>query len=251
MIISDKFVFIHNCHCGGSSIRNGILPHTFNLIHNFPLSSCYWHKPVRILYDETNLKHDNIPSLLQYSNLPKFGLTRNPWDWYVSLFHHSLPNGPFMKTYSPNREFHEFVTNLLSDDYNNNLGDMVFAPPGDPITPHKINKPRILSETGMGLFTFRNIYTFIIEYPSIINDKKYPTDIQFDVDVYKLEGGIVEMITEFCNSHNIPIKFDIPHAHRNSTGHKKYVEYYTDHLVDLVATKDRFIINKFGYKFGE
>lgn len=43
----------------------------------------------------------------------------------------------------------------------------------------------------------------------------------------------------------------LPHEKRNTTGRKRYTEYYTPALRDLVAEKFRVDIEAFGYEFGD
>lgn len=40
--------------------------------------------------------------------------------------------------------------------------------------------------------------------------------------------------------------------HSNKSSYKKpYTKYYTQELIDIVAEKEKWVIERFGYKFGE
>jgi len=131
MIIQDKFVFLHNCHCGGHTVRS-FLTKLFPSAKYFPLKSGHWHKPIRALY-----KDDYWGRLIkdiseEDKHKVNFGFVRNPWDWYVSFYYHQKPDGRFFKTYTENRNdsFDTFLTNLLSKDYNFKHQNVLFFPPG-------------------------------------------------------------------------------------------------------------------------
>ena len=116
MIIHDRFVFIHNCHCGGNTVRI-ILKNMFPHAKHLPLHSGHWHKPVRALYKNDYWGKTVTEIGENDKNKIKFGYVRNPWDWYVSFYYHQKrSNGLFYKTFTtPGKDdFETFVTNLLS-----------------------------------------------------------------------------------------------------------------------------------------
>ena len=69
MIVTDKFVFVHLPRSGGTFVSEVIkkfFPSAYEIGH---------HLPRELLPEE-------------YSHLPVLGTIRNPWDFYVSLYHY-------------------------------------------------------------------------------------------------------------------------------------------------------------------
>src|ERR671925_190022 len=76
MFITRQFVFLHVPKTGGAFIR-GV---------------CEDHLPEGSIVEldkwEPHGSYDEIPS--EFDQLPRLSFARNPWDWYVSWYHHTL-----------------------------------------------------------------------------------------------------------------------------------------------------------------
>ncbi len=68
MIVTDHFVYIHVSRTGGTFLNRLILDRM---------------PGARMLQYHGHL--EKLP--IEYSHLPVIGFARNPWDWYVSMFH--------------------------------------------------------------------------------------------------------------------------------------------------------------------
>ena len=72
MIVTDKFVFVHLPRSGGTFVSE-VIRKFFPSAHEVG-----YHLPRELLPRE-------------YSNLPVLGTVRNPWEFYVSWYHHVWP----------------------------------------------------------------------------------------------------------------------------------------------------------------
>ena len=72
MIVTDKFVFVHLPRSGGTFVSDVIrkfFPSAHEIGHHLP--------------------RELLPR--EYSHLPVLGTVRNPWEFYVSLYHYVWP----------------------------------------------------------------------------------------------------------------------------------------------------------------
>ena len=70
MIVTDKFVFVHLPRTGGTFVSEVIrkfFPSAHEIGHHLP--------------------RELLPR--EYSHLPVLGTVRNPWEFYVSLYHYA------------------------------------------------------------------------------------------------------------------------------------------------------------------
>jgi hypothetical protein len=77
VLITPHFTFVHLPKTGGTFIER----------------TCRKHLPVE--YETANIHEPVVSIPPEYANLPIFTLVRNPWDWYVSWFHHQQQFEPF------------------------------------------------------------------------------------------------------------------------------------------------------------
>jgi hypothetical protein len=70
MVVTPDFVFVHVPKTAGRFIRRVLHEH-FDVLCE----------------DELHPAYDQVPE--QYASLPAFCVIRNPWDWYVSLYHYT------------------------------------------------------------------------------------------------------------------------------------------------------------------
>ena len=145
------------------------------------------------------------------------GSIRNPWDWYVS-WHTFIKDDPrFKDIYKP--DFKEFMLHI----FNKKKGKYPF------INFNSINYNDI------GVFAYRYIQMCCNVFLEDL--------ISYYIRFEDIEGGIEDVCL------NYPPKNFVDLPHMNKTNHKKYTDYYDDELREMVAHKDRIIIERFGYKF--
>src|SRR5689334_18614958 len=73
MLVTDRFVFVHLPRSGGtfvSQVIQKVFPEAHEVGYHLPLSA--------------------LPA--EFSHLPVLGTVRNPWDFYVSWYHHQESN---------------------------------------------------------------------------------------------------------------------------------------------------------------
>lgn len=245
MIIDDKFVFIHNPHTGGAFIRSA-LKKAFPKATFMELTA--WHTPIQNLDPK-------------YNNRFKFGIIRNPWEWYVSFFHHQRPNGPLVRLFTNYQtdNFSLFLKNILSTDFIKNRLEMKFHPVGNPYVPATVPKLQYMYNLDIGFFSYRYIYMFFNNYENIFfnTDKNLifkEHDSLISVNkVIKNEGMVTNLINMF-DERNIQIEPKVKKEwtitpRENTVPRRHYKSYYTKELIELVQYKDRLIIDKYGYKF--
>ena len=158
---------------------------------------------------------DTISLIENPSNYTIFSFVRNPWSWYVSWYFY------ICKTRGIDSDFYLEYDNLNSfSDFLN----YVFQ-----------NESRLVFED-YGNRKFAQ-FTEWLE----LKDQKLIENIFKIEDIAKNQYLLKEKI-------GLDICFD---RKSNSTEHKRYVEYYNDSMVDMVAEMHRGDIKRFKYSFGE
>jgi len=241
MIINDKFVFIHNPRTGGAFIKN-LCKRSFSDSKFADLQD--YHLPIASLEE-------------QYRDRLKFGMIRNPWAWYVSLYHFQQPRGQWLRLCSPNNNFKEFVTTLLSSEFAKKNKQTKFFPVGNPSAPKTVPVFQYMHDLSVGFFSYRYIYMFFDLYKDIFGGQE---DIFANHDnllsldcVLKTEELPNNVINLFDKNYIIvpteEKKRWKKEPKRNYTKHKPYQHYYDEELIELVEFKDRLIIEKYNYEF--
>jgi hypothetical protein len=193
---------------------------------------------------------ENIPSTRQvvpqhdgyitikgnHKNKPVIGVIRNPWDWYVSLYHFHLPSkGSFMyPIIEKGGSFKGFLKLFL----NKEKGRI-----------HDINFDW-LSNMNVGPYSYRVIKCFNKNGLNI----KSIGDCNFNVvNIIKMENLVPNFIN-VLNEKGITLSDEIINELKskdkvNTSDHKDYRQYYDDECAELVSIKDRLIIKEFNYEF--
>ena len=240
MIISDKFVFIHNPRTGGAFIKTmfkEILP-----IEDFrPLEE--YHLPVSA-----------IPAA--HRDKLKFGMVRNPWAWYVSLYHFQQPNGKWLSMCLKNKErtFKNFLKTFLSSDFAEENKNKLFHPVGNPKAPADVPKFKYIKDLDIGFFTYRYIYLFFNDYQDIFSQKLHMNhdkliSTNHILKTEKVPHNIIKLLSNKIVIPNKTINTWKSMPKKNHTKHRDYKSYYDKELIELVRYKDRLIIDKYGYEF--
>ena len=210
MIISKHFVFIHFPRTGGRFIRK-----MFNLF-----APRRWE--AELLGEHMHVS--DIPPTHQ--QLPRFGFVRNPYDWYVSwyFFHMNVWRNELFNEISDNgkKDFKSTLITGCEMDYRK-----LFKDDYDPDKYGSIGgyTAYLLAMFGgdldnVRLGRFENLRN---DFLSIISDIiELPTLLKYGVNWY-------------------PKVNKSPHSH--------YSEYYDDELREIIAEKDKMMLDRFGYVF--
>jgi len=244
MIIDSKFVFVHNPRTGGAFVRR-VLKNICSSSLFLPLEE--WHTPVH------DLKRHDFKKF-------KFGVIRNPWDWYVSLYHFQQPHGKWLKltnSLGPKNTFHHFLSVFLSDKFAQKHQDMKFYPVGNPYKKATVPVFEYMRNLDIGFFSYRYIYMFCKNYENIFYNKniifkRHNRLLSLDrvLRNESLSTSLINLIADkgICDKEKA-ITICRTCKKVNPTKHKHYSRYYTKKLINLVKYKDRLIIDKYNYKF--
>lgn len=218
MVTTDKFVFLHLQKCGGSFIRNFMLENIPSAKNIVPQHDGY-----------TTIKSN-------HKNKPVIGVIRNPWDWYVSLYHFHLPSkGSFMHPIIEKGGSFKGFLNLFLNKKKGRIHDINF----DWVT-----------KMDVGPYSYRVIKCF---NKSGLNIKNIG-DCNFNgVNIIKMENlvfNFIDVLTEKGITLSDETINKLKSRNKvNTSAHKNYRQYYDDNTIELVSKKDRLIIKHFNYEF--
>ena len=195
MVSTEQFVFLHLEKCAGTFI-------TKFLLEAFPGS---------------DYEKGSAPLPFHPANKFVFGSIRNPWDWYVSLYHNT---GGVQKKLPKGITFTDFVKNMCSKE--GIWHDLDFAK---------------MHQRDIGMLSFRYFNTY----------KVFP---DFICRVEDLKAEIVRCFASFDHPLSLKNKNLLNKMEKVNVGKRgNYRDYYTNETRDLVAHKDRMIINTYQYTF--
>jgi len=230
MIATRRFLFIHLHKSGGTFVNRWLL-------RFFPeAKQIGYHLPRRL-----------VP--VEFAHLPAVGLVRNPWSYYVSwfAFQSSMPrpNALFQVLSDEGRLGFEGTIRAMLDlgSGGEQLDTLVAALP-NAYTSHGLNLPgpelEAIRNTGLGFYSF--LYSYMYDGDGRL---EVATMEGMRDEFPKLVATLGEPVSEAAASDfaNAPA--------RNSSAHRPYPEYYDADLRDLVGERDRGVIERFGYRFGE
>lgn len=242
MINCSDFIFIHNPRTGGAYVKT--------LFKDYIPLSCF--SPLK----DYHLPISKVP--MESRDKLTFGLVRNPWSWYVSLYYFQQPNGKWLSL-TKAKSFPDFIRTFLSDEFIQENQDKKFYPVGNPYLPPTIPKFRYMKDLRVGFFSYRYIYMFFNDYQQIFASRDFESfrenhsELRSVDRVLRLEDvpqNIIKLLAD--NQAPVPAKL-VPKwkkaPKKNHTNHRQYQQLYTDPLIELVAKKDSIIIEKYGYKF--
>jgi len=240
MIISKHFVYIHTSRTAGTFLNKLILNHV---------------PGARMFRYHGHLR--DLPS--SFSHLPIIGFVRNPWDWYVSMFGDYRRKQQYVYEIISKRGvlgFGETISRFL------NLGDnsiqsrklleqLVAAAPVviDARTPPRRRHPGLRSEHfkdypqdhGYYSWLFRLMYESEISHS--IHMGRFENLRDETLRLFELTGTpITEGITDYLQQSE-PLNA--------SPRPDSYIGEYPPRLEQLVANKEKYLIDQFGYEFSE
>jgi len=240
MIVTEHFVYIHVSRTGGTFLNKLILEHV---------------PGARMLQYHGQLK--DLPD--SYSQLPVIGFVRNPWDWYVSMYFDYRRKKQYV--YEIISEggvvgFKETVARFLrlgdNSDQSKNLLDKLVAAAPEAIntqTPSRLGNPGLRSE-------------HFAAFPKEFGYYSWLTRLMFEakkrhrVHLGRFENLREEALRLFTLT-DTPITAGITaylqqaDALNSSPRPTDIIGTYSPELELLVAEKDKYLIDQFGYDFSE
>jgi hypothetical protein len=230
MIVTDKFVFVHLPRSGGTFVSE-VIRKFFSSAHEIG-----YHLPRTLLPRE-------------HSHLPVLGAVRNPWEFYVSWYHHVWPRDattPLISwmTENGNLGFAGTARNALNLGVNNKRLDALIEMLPVRVDYRGRNIPNITKEamrsvrgTGVGYYTFR--FNHLFGNAGDMFFCRLETLRQDLVAFFEGIGAATDELRDYV----------LRSEKKNSAEHLHYSTYYTPELADLVLIRDRPLIKRFGYVF--
>ncbi len=235
MLVTNKFVFIHMHKTGGQSINTVItqcMPDHKFIGYHFP--------------------RQLLPA--QYSHLPIIGVIRNPWDWYVSWFafnNRNEINNPLFYVLSDGgvADFKKTITNLV------NLGSDTKASQQYRRALIGVLPNTLKGNEGVGLTKddIRHFSSNETGYYSWLFTRMHGL-VEADKKMICRFENLQQEFSDIMNKLSIKeadaMEVGLEKSPRlNSSKHNHYSQYYDDDLRDLIALKEKSLIENYHYQF--
>jgi hypothetical protein len=230
MLITDKFVFLHLPRSGGTFV--------YDVVRKFFPSAreIGYHLPRELLPGE-------------YSHLPILGTVRNPWEFYVSWYHHVRPRNTASILFSCLSEngkhgFEETTRNALNLGVSDERLDVLIGMLPEHVDYRRRNVPNITKDsmrkirgTGVGYYTFRFNQLF-----GKADDVFFCRLDSLREDLVAFFDGI-GVTTDELRDHVLSLD------KKNTSEYTHASTYYTAELAELVRIRDRPLVERFGFTF--
>ena len=235
MICTDKFVFIHMHKTGGQSL-NHVIEQCMTKVQHIG-----YHYPIQMLPPE-------------YTQLPIVGMVRNPWDWYISWYAFNTranANNPLFFILSNGRQadFKQTVRNLILLGADTQTGKQYRDALATMLPEHLEGNQGVgLSKNCVNNFidNTSGYYSWLFQrMHGEINSKALHIG-RFE----NLQEDFVAIMENLSAAESDSIRSKLASMTRiNVSHHSHYSRYYDDELRELVAEKEKLIIQKYDYKF--
>ena len=240
MIVTKHFVYIHTSRSAGTFLNKLILEHVPGA------QMIQYHGHLR-----------DLPT--EFSHLPVIGFVRNPWDWYVSMFFDYRRKHQYVYQIISDRGalgYEETVSRFLKLGDNSALSkrlldQLVKAAPTNinARTPAPRHLPGLRSEHFSNFPEDLGYYSWLFKL-MFESKKTHPVHIgRFEdlreeaLRLFTITGTpITEAITSYLEKTE-PLN--------SSPRPNTFVGGYPPKLEQLVADKEKYLIEKFGYEFSE
>ena len=240
MIVTKHFVYIHTSRSAGTFLNNLILKQV---------------PDAQMLQYHGHL--NDLPE--QFAQLPVIGFVRNPWDWYVSMFADYRRKQQYVYQIISERGalgFEVSVSRFLKLGDNSDQSKMLL----DRLVkmaPRAINagNPTRRQLPGLRSEHFAN-YPENQGYYSWLFQLMYQTERAHDIHIGRFEN-LREDALRLLEQTGTPITNGITaylkeaKAMNSSPRPKSFVEGYGPELEQLIAEKEKVLIDRFGYEFSE
>ena len=230
-------------------------------------------------------KHNQASPELRESGKAFIGSIREPWGWYMSLFSYGCQKkgGVFLRTTNPARWKQLRKAGTLNGDdsfaeYSPKfMREQIYADPDNAENFRKWLKlvltegpHRALVEDGFaespisaigGLMTFRYFLLFVdggVQVPDSVNTlkklqahEKKNLFVKHIIRNERLAEDLIKAVEDSGETLTPDQQSQIRDAPRTNTSTRKFGKdhYYDDETIALVAEREKFIIEKFGYAF--
>jgi hypothetical protein len=229
MIVTPRFVFLHLHKSGGTFVNAGLMRFVAGARH------VGYHLP-----------RSMIPQ--QFASLPLLGLVRNPWSYYVSWysFQRSRPRpNALFQTLSDGGtlDFKATLHNMLNLDRDEGLLQRVLAAMPTAYTNQGLNLPGFalapIRGSGLGFYSF--LYRYLYG-PDISTVNLAPME-HLRTEVPQLLHAVGEPMTASLRDYigTAPAL--------NTSEHEPHRQFYDAALAQLVAERDRLVIERHSYEF--
>ncbi len=231
MIATDRFVYLHLHKSGGTFVNECLLrfvPGAVRLGYHLPRSL--------------------IPP--RFATLPVLGFARSPWSYYVSWHafqsQRPQPNALF-RCMSENRrlDFAGTVRNLLELGRDDRRLDALLACLPTDYGNQGLNLPAFalapIRGSGEGFYGYLFRYLYGDTHAGITIGRAENLRSDLSAFLERFDGLLTPPLRDFIAGE----------APRNASRHRDYREYYDDELVALVAERDRAVIERCAYRFGD
>jgi len=240
MIVTKHFVYIHTSRTAGTFLNKLILEHV---------------PGARMIQYHGHLR--DLPA--EFSHLPVIGFVRNPWDWYVSMYCDYRRKQQYVYQILSDRGalgFKKTISRFLnlgdnSDQSKKLLGQLIHAAPKfiNAQTPPRIGNPGLRSEH------FAN-FPENLGYCSWLFKLMYESKRRHRVHLGRFEDLREEAIrlltiTGTPITEGITSYLEKADVLNSSPRPSSYIGGYPPELEQLVADKDKYLIDQFGYEFSE
>lgn len=240
MIVCKHFVYIHTSRTGGTFLNKLILEHV---------------PGARMIQYHGHL--EDLP--VAFSHLPVIGFVRNPWDWYVSMYTDYRRKQQYVFGILSERGtlgFEETVSRFLTLGDNSIqskrlLGKLVEIAPNviDSKTHPRRRNPGLRSQN----------FTYFPEnegYYSWLFKLMYQSKNDHNIHIGRFENIRAEALRLFQLTgtpitEDISVYLDNAEALNSSARPDNFIGAYPADLELLVAEKENYIIQRFGYEFSE
>lgn len=229
MIVTPRFVFLHLHKSGGTFVNAGLVQHVADARH------VGYHLP-----------RSMIP--VQFAALPVLGLVRNPWSYYVSWYSFQLtrprPNALFQTLSNGGAlDFKATIRNMLNLGLDEALLDRVLAVLPATYINQGLNLPGValapIRGSGLGFYSF--LYRYLYG-PDI-------TTVRL-ARMEQLRGEVPQLLESAGEPMTPALREYIQSAPAlNISEHEPHRQFYDAELAQLVAERDRSVIDRHGYAF--
>lgn len=267
MFISDRLVYLQMQKTGSS--------HVTKVLRKFTRGS-------------QSVKHEQMTDYERYKDRLIVSSVRNPWDWYVSLWAFGCRGGGGVHRYLtklPMSEIHNawrsgsasalskaslrLVTRAgrrpdwqsLYSDPNNGENfrawlKLLLGEEGKAMSKEDYSASPVKHVVGFMTFRFLALSTEYSRWNAIGRKARTFEEIAAFADASQIASRVMRMeslnsdLCEVLRSIGVSVTLDQLDAiaKTNTSVHRKYTDYYDDETYRLVAERDRFIIDRYGYQ---
>lgn len=240
VIVTNHFVYIHTSRTAGTFLNKLILEQV---------------PGAQMLQYHGHL--GDLPE--EFAHLPVIGFVRNPWDWYVSMYFDYRRKQQYVYQIVSDRGvlgFRETVSRFLrlgdnSVQSRRLLGQLSRIAPTaiNAKVPPRLRNPGLRSEHFKNFSENQGYYSWLLKL-------MYETDRTYRIHLGRFENLREEALRLFEQT-GTPITKGITaylkesSALNSSPRPANYIGSYSKELEQLVADKDKYLIDNFGYEFSE